>query len=231
MRLYSIIFLAVFPVISMAQQPQNDLWGSKKFRFGFSLQVAPSLWKQNNLNNELRENTLPVTRNISHSIAVGDIIQCQNFRFTLLLMALINGNSTSNNHLNQQFGGIELNSEYFIIKKEKMALSPMLGGGILYGTTRLRREIIPVSFPDALANGNTSTLFNRQGYLNFAMNLGFNYSPRYREHIYQLSLGYKYGFLNTQWSTNPRKEIPSQAPTDALRLLYVAIKMNLLVLK
>ena len=142
-------------------------------------------------------------------------------------MAMINSNSKNNNYLNQQFGAAELNGEYFIIKNEKISLSPLLGGGIVYGRTWIRDNSISGNFPDVLAAGNTTTLSNRQGYLNAAINLGFNYLPEKREHLYQLALGYRYGFSNTKWSTNPRKEVLSGAPTDAFRQLYLAIKVNL----
>lgn len=227
MRFYSFIFLVILPVFSLAQMNQSDMERTKKLKAGFSLQVASSFWEQNNLNNELNEQDMPVTRKISNSIAVGNIVQLDNLRFTLLLMAMINSNSKNNDYLNQQFGAAELNGEYFIIKNKKISLSPLLGGGIVYGRTWLRNNSISGNFPEVLATGNTTTLFNRQGYVNAAINLGFHYSPEKRDHIYELALGYRYGFSNTKWSTNPKKEVLSGAPTDALRQLYLAIKMNL----
>ena len=227
MRSYSLICLLFFPIFTLAQQNQTDSEKTKKIRSGFTLQAASSFWNQNNLNNELNEQGLAVPRKISNSIAVGNIIQHNNFRFTLLLMAMINSNSKNNYYLNQQFGAAELNGEYFIIKNEKIALSPLLGEGIVYGRTWLRNKSISGNFPDVMAAGNSTTLFNRQGYLNLALNLGFNYSPRYRDHTCQLALGYRYGFSNTKWSTNPKKEVLSGAPADALRQLYLAIKVNL----
>jgi hypothetical protein len=227
MRLYSLIYLLFFPIFTLAQQDQTDSEQTKKLKAGFSLQVASSYWEQNNLNNALNEKDLAVPRKISNSIAVGNIIQHNNLRFTLLLMAMINSNSKNNYYLNQQFGAAELNGEYFIIKNEKIALSPLLGGGIVHGRTWLRNNSISGNFPEVLSAGNTTTLFNRQGYLNAAINLGFNYLPEKREHLYQLALGYRFGFSNTKWSTNLKKEVLSGAPEDALTQLYLAIKVNL----
>lgn len=227
MKLPSLILIAFCPIIGIAQQQPTDLWGSKKIKFGLTLQVAPSLWTQSNLDAKLREINLPESKSLSNSLAIGDVVQVNKVRFSLLLIGMISGNANQSNRLNQQFGGIELNGEYFVIKKEKIALSPSIGGGLLYGTSRFRRNMAPGSFSDAFMTGNTTTLFNRQGYLNVGLNLGFDYSSRMKEHIYQISLGYRAGFLNTKWSTEPAKETLADGPADALRQLYISIKANL----
>lgn len=228
MQLFATIFLSLSPFILKAQNNQDNLWGSKKFKFGFSLQIAPSYWKQKNFNSELEQHSLPKARDISSSFTVGDIIQWNKFRFTALLLAMINSNSVNGNHLKQQFGGIEINGEYFLLKKKQLALSPLLGAGLLNGTSRIRNSSISGSFPDVLANANTTELFNRQGYINVALNLGFDYSPRYKDHLYQIAIGYRLGFANTRWSTDPKKEVLSDAPTDAIRQFYLALRMNFL---
>ncbi len=227
MRFYTFICLLLLPFFTSAQQPQGNFENSGKIRFGFTLQGTPTYWKQNNLNHALKQQSLPATKDLQGSVAIGNIIQVEQLRFTLLMVAMLNSNSKDNHHLNQRFGNIELNSEYFITKNERISLSPLVGGGISYGRTWLRNNSSEENFSEALVSTNTTSLFNRQGYLNVAMNFGFNYSPRYRDHIYQLSLGYRFGFAEKKWSTDPRDQTLHDAPTDVLRQLYLAIKVNL----
>ena len=71
-------------------------------------------------------------------------------------------------------------------------------------------------------------LFNRMGYINVAVNFGFNYSPRLKDHLYQVAVGYRFGFGSKSWRTDPKKEVLSGASTDELRQVYVALKMKVL---
>lgn len=229
MRLYFIILALLFsPYFSKAQQTPDILWGSPKFRFGISVQVAPSYWKQNNLNSILLENDLPATGTINTGVCFGDIMQWNKLRVTMLLVALQNSKSTSNENLQQQFGGGELNAEYYIIRKKEFALSPLIGAGYLAGTTRIRKHATSERFRDAFTNRSTAELFNRQGYINAALNFSFSYAPRLKDHLFQAAIGYRFGFANTRWSTDPKSEVLTGSPKDALNQVYLALKMNFL---
>lgn len=229
MRIYILSLALLFsPYFTKAQQTSDNLWGSQKFRFGISVQVAPSYWKQNNLNNILLENHLPDTRATTTGASFGDIMQWNKLRITMLFVTLQNSKSTSNETLEQQFGGGEINAEYYIIRKKAFALSPSIGVGYLGGTTRIRKQSTSESFSDAIINRSTAELFNRQGYINAALNFSFSYAPRLEDHLFQAALGYRFGFANTKWSTDPKFEVLTEAPTDAMRQVYLALKMNFL---
>lgn len=231
MRYYQLVLIFFVSACSLNAQDRSDsLWGNQKFRFGFSIQVAPSIWNQNNLNSMLAENNMPETRSLAYSVGVGPALRWNKLSVTMLAIASSNKNSNKNEKLQQQFGGGEINAEYFIIRKKNFAVSPIIGGGFLNGLTRIRQNATAESFPTAISNRNTTELFNRMGYINAALNFGFDYSPRLKDHNYQIAVGYRFGFAGTSWSTDPKKEVLSGAPTDELRQVYLAIKVNFLFL-
>ena len=178
----------------------------------------------------LVENNLPETKSLSYSAGFGPVLEWNKLSVALLLTATSNKNSNKNEKLQQQFGGLEINGEYFIIRKKNFALSPLIGGGYLNGVTNIRKNSISESFPTAVADRNTMELFNRMGYINAAVNFGFDYSPRLKGHLHQVAVGYRYGFGSTKWSTDLKKEVLPGAPKDELRQVYVALKMNFLFL-
>lgn len=229
MRLFIIIsVVSLLPFYASAQQDNENLWGSKRIRLGLSISATPSYWQQKSLNTVLRQNGLPETRSFSYTGAIGEMMQWDKLRVSLLLLASLNQNSNSGNLLQQRYGGLELNAEYFVIRNRKIALSPSLGGGFLSGNLKIRENQVTGDFPDIFVSRNTTELFNRLGYINVALNLGTDYSPRYRDHIFQYIVGYRFGFANSLWSANPKGKGLSGAPTDALRQVYLGLRMNFL---
>jgi hypothetical protein len=227
MRILFIILLLV-PFVGKTQQTQDTLWGSKKFRFGITIQSGAALWKQKNFNSILLQNNLPTARDFTSAVSLGDILQWNKLRLTALVVIWRNKSSANSQNLEQTFGGGELNAEYFIIRKKGFSLSPLIGGGILNGITRVRQNAIAQTFSNALANRGTTELFNRQGYINGAINFGFCYAPRLKDHLFQAALGYRIGFANTNWSTDPKAEILTGTTSDALRQFYLTLKLNFL---
>ena len=229
MRIILILLLLV-PFAGKSQHLQDSLWGNKKFRFGISLQAGATDWSQSNFNNILSQNNAPTTREVNSEACFGDILQWDKLRITALVVMWRNKHSANSVKIEQKFTGSELNVEYFIIRKRGFSLSPLIGGGRVDGITKVIKRATPQSFSNALANSTTTELFNKQGYLNAAINFGFCYAPRLKDHLYQATVGYRIGFANTNWSTDPDVEILTGSTTDALSQLYVSLKMNVLFL-
>jgi hypothetical protein len=218
--------MVITPLFSFGQISSDTLWGNKNFRFGLTLQTGIFFWNQSNLNNILIQNQVPTTKELITSIGIGDILQWNKFRLTGLIVFWNNAKSTSQEKMEQRFGGGELNGEYFIVREKGWSLSPILGGGIIFGGTKTRKPASIQSISNAFANRNTTELFNRQGFLHAGVNFGFAYSPRTKTHIYQLAPGFKYGFSNTDWSTDPKSEVLTNSTSDALRQFYLTLKTN-----
>ena len=226
-----LLLLIVAPIFSAGQNSNDSLWGNKQFRSGVTIQTGFFLWKQKNLNSILAQNQLPDTRVFNSSIGLGDILQWNKFRVTALIIFWRSERSKNKEDLVQNFGSGEVNAEYFIVRKKGHSLSPIIGGGFLFGKTQTRRDAIPQTIDGSFVNRNATELFSRQGFIHAGLNFGFDYSPRAKDHIYQLAAGYKYGFSETNWSTDPKREALANSLSDPLRQFYISLKTNIMFYK
>ena len=192
------------------------------------MQVGPAYWKQSNTNDLLIQNNRPVTKDYSMAVAVGNIFQWNRYRMTFLLLLAGNKNSANSESLENQLGGGELNLEYSVIRKQRFSISPIIGGGVVDGIIKIRQQASPQPISSVFVNRNTTELFNRQGFINAGLNFGFAYAPKLKAHLFQLATGYRFGFSNSDWSTDPNSAVLTNSATDPLRQFYVTAKMNFL---
>lgn len=225
MKRLTLIFLLI-STFSFGQTTTDTLWGSKKFRAGITLQAGAAFWSQPNLNQILIQNNRPTTKQLNILSGIGNVFQWDKYRATFLVLLSRNKNSANGENLEQRFGGGELNVEYAIIRKKGFSLSPQIGGGAIDGVLKIRKYATPQPIGNIFTNRNTTELFNRQGFVNAALNFGFAYAPKIRAHLFQLTTGYRFGFLNTNWSSDPNTEVLTNSSTDHLRQFYLSFKMN-----
>lgn len=226
MKRLLILILTISSLTSHGQNFEDSLWGTKKFRMGFTVQLSGAHWKQKNMNLLLEQNNRPTIGELSTVVGLGNIFQWNKFRSTLLVILGANKNSSGGDNLEYRLGGGELNFEYSIYRKENFSISPMIGGGAMDGVLKIRQQTPTQPISNVFTNRNTTELFDRQGYINAALNFGFAYAPRAKAHIIQAAVGYRFGFLNTNWSTDPETQLLQNSTSDPLRQVYIGIKMN-----
>ena len=226
MRFTMTLCLLLISSYSFAQFASEEPWRQNRFRAGLTIQAGAAYWNQQHINQVLKQHNSPTPHKLSALAGFGTVVQWSRYRLDLTALYGSDQHTENGKLLEQRTEGAELNMGYLVHRSRKIALSPQLGLGIMNAVLKVRDRAEPQSLSGVFVNRNVTELYNRQGYVHAGLSLDFGFLPGLQAQLFQLSAGYRFGFLDTDWSTDPYAQVLSQSVSDPLRQAYLSLKVN-----
>ena len=223
--LFVAVFAFAFSFLNAQMEPAKSYDANKGLQFYMGLGGAYNNYK--NLNNTFKDASLPTIGKFSLTSGAEIDLRNKNLLFGL------NGDMGFSYKRTDDFNalllnfGQELHVAYYVANSKNFHFAPQVGIGFLSSNVNLTQRKNIEDFNDVLTNGNSVSINQNVGVLDFSLRFDFADFTKPKSKSASIRVGYKHGLSSRGWGIDATSNSTiDNSPQDRINQGYILFSIG-----